>query len=356
MRGPGLTSSGSISLISSAASGLLEKLKTRNSLDRLKPVFKVLGFEPNLDFVFKPMFKNPYHEESYEYDYEKVVHDTGPVFYGLQESLGIAIDPRLSNQILNLPEYAMEEIRFALSIYTDFFFDRPHFTLSVNYDYTWEYTFNRHHHNDRQLLSAVLLLLNYGLIKLMDLRLSKPSNPNLSLRRASSGEQCMLVIMLGIAGHISDYSKIFIDEPEISLHPQWQEKFMSLLIDVFESYEGCNFYIATHSPQILSKLSSKNCFITSLTRKEIYNSSEFRERSADYQLAEIFDAPGSMNEYIVRIAFKLMSSLRANERLSNENILDINKLSNFSKLLSESDPLHQLIVSALDMGEYYAAN
>ena len=88
----------------------------------------------------------------------------------------------------------------------------------------------------------------------------------MSLKRASSGEQCLLVMLLGIAGHITDGSIILIDEPEISLHPRWQEEFIIMLTKAFLTYSGCQFIIATHSPQIISNLPNKGCYITSLSK------------------------------------------------------------------------------------------
>lgn len=49
-------------------------------------------------------------------------------------------------------------------------------------------------------------------------------------------------------------SVILIDEPEISLHPQWQKK----IIDVYESIGKNNqFIIATHSPHIIGYIELK---------------------------------------------------------------------------------------------------
>ena len=49
-------------------------------------------------------------------------------------------------------------------------------------------------------------------------------------------------------------SVILIDEPEISLHPEWQRK----IINVYESIgENNQFIIATHSPHIIGGIESK---------------------------------------------------------------------------------------------------
>ncbi len=50
-----------------------------------------------------------------------------------------------------------------------------------------------------------------------------------------------------------DGAIILIDEPEISLHPKWQKKYVQFLMDVFAGLD-IQFIIATHSPYILQGL------------------------------------------------------------------------------------------------------
>jgi predicted ATPase len=409
MRGNGLMSSGSISLISSAATGLLDKLLNKQSFNRLAKIFEVLGFDPSLEFIFKPMFdvsKSPQNlrapleweelpttklqynngselkinlpailqnhnndltkynlplqirSSKYSAISESVNRSYMSEVYNTEVKIGAGLDPKIQNAITSLPDSALEEIESAIESYSRRYRRKMHFKLraTFEFDFGWTYRFDGGYGEDNELLYATKVLLQYGLIKLMDLKLSKPSNPDMSLRRASSGEQCMLVIMLGIAGHITDYSKIFIDEPEISLHPQWQEKFMELLIEVFSGYRGCNFFIATHSPQTISRLRNRNCFITSLTKGEIYNAKDFRSRSADFQLAELFDAPGTKNEYLIRLAFGIMSRIKINKKVSNEDVSELNKLLALSGKLDGDDPLRELISSVLEMINYYATH
>lgn len=178
----------------------------------------------------------------------------------------------------------------------------------------------------------------------------------MSLKRASSGEQCLLVIMLGIAGHITDYSTILIDEPEISLHPRWQEEFIIMLTSAFSSYRGCQFIIATHSPQIISRLKDEGCYITSLTDNRIFRASEFSNRSADYQLAELFDAPGIMNEYIARLAFSLLSKIKASKCVSPDNLRELNQLQTLAENVDRDDPTMDLVQSVILVCDIYANN
>ncbi|MBO2007151.1 ATP-binding protein [Serratia marcescens] len=63
----------------------------------------------------------------------------------------------------------------------------------------------------------------------------------ISLFQTSSGQQCMILMMIGIVSSISDNSLVCIDEPEISLHPKWQLEFISILQRTFSDYRGCHF-------------------------------------------------------------------------------------------------------------------
>lgn len=70
----------------------------------------------------------------------------------------------------------------------------------------------------------------------------------------SSGEKQLFLRALSLKFLEVNNSVILIDEPEISLHPQWQKK----IIDVYESIGNNNqLIIATHSPHIIGDIESK---------------------------------------------------------------------------------------------------
>ena len=53
-------------------------------------------------------------------------------------------------------------------------------------------------------------------------------------------------------------SIILIDEPELSLHPKWQQR----IIEVYKKIgENNQIIVATHSPHILGSVSNENIFI-----------------------------------------------------------------------------------------------
>lgn len=134
-----------------------------------------------------------------------------------------------------------------------------------------------------------------------------------------------------------------IDEPEVSLHPEWQEVYIELLMDVFSHKKGCHFIIATHSPQIISNLKKDNCFITTLENGKTYHAKDFINKSADFQLATLMETPGHENEYLKRLAVNILSKISANEELSDQDINDVLWLKDISKNLEPNDTVMFLI-------------
>lgn len=211
-------------------------------------------------------------------------------------------------------------------------------------------------YNESQLVKAITILAKYNVLKINDIKISRKNDLNISLRRASSGEQCMLVIMFGIAGYLKDNSCVLIDEPEISLHPEWQEDFINLLMESFSHFKGCHFVIATHSPQIISKLTGDNCFAINLGANKIFSSDFFSKKSSDFQLAEIFDAPGLKNEYIIRVSFDLIAKIRSRKAIDEEINNAFAKLLELKDKLDLDDPVRSLIASVGELRSHYANN
>ncbi|GAA5436883.1 hypothetical protein Daqu01_02013 [Deinococcus aquaticus] len=68
----------------------------------------------------------------------------------------------------------------------------------------------------------------------------------------SSGQLSFFVGLMVLASTITDGSVVLIDEPEISLHPAWQIKYCEILYKIAAFHRNCCFFIATHSPIIIS--------------------------------------------------------------------------------------------------------
>ncbi|WBX87842.1 AAA family ATPase [Achromobacter mucicolens] len=343
--------SSAVSLLSSAAKGWLEKLARSDNTANLLPVFQSLSFQPHAEFIFKPGYiGNSQNSNSESY------HNFGMSneMRSLNSRHGINIDERYISHLYGYGENHRHEIYEAMIELNHFESSRKAVTLTVDFISGKFHLGSQYTNSD--LAKALLILLSAGFLRLIDIRLHKENYGPMSLKRASSGEQCLLMMMFGIAGHITNDSIILIDEPEISLHPHWQEEFIIMLTNTFSSYSGCQFIIATHSPQIVARLPSEGCYVSSLTNKTLYKAKDFNKRSADYQLAELFGAPGIMNEYIARLAFSLLSKVKATRKVNNENSAELRRLINLSDYIDESDPTKELIYSVIEVCKKYADN
>ena len=72
----------------------------------------------------------------------------------------------------------------------------------------------------------------------------------IALQHLSSGEQHEIVMFHQLVFQTPKNSLVMIDEPELSLHPAWQEQFLDDLIGIAEA-AGYDVIVATHSPYIL---------------------------------------------------------------------------------------------------------
>tara|TARA_R110001583_G_scaffold71050_5_gene200535 strand:- start:43057 stop:44436 length:1380 start_codon:yes stop_codon:yes gene_type:complete len=87
-----------------------------------------------------------------------------------------------------------------------------------------------------------------------------PNNKKIPLSSLSSGERQIIVMFAQAAFNTSEPNGgvLFIDEPELSLHIGWQEKFSETIKGI--SHET-QFVLATHSPEIISDYTEKCVFV-----------------------------------------------------------------------------------------------
>lgn len=78
------------------------------------------------------------------------------------------------------------------------------------------------------------------------------------INNLSSGEKQLFLRTLSIKMLEPKNSIILIDEPELSLHPKWQQR----IVEVYKNIgENNQIILATHSPHILGSVSNENIFI-----------------------------------------------------------------------------------------------
>ena len=118
----------------------------------------------------------------------------------------------------------------------------------------WETIWN----NDSQVkeINEYFRLLGYSLDincidpkrNIYEILLAKNGN-TFYLSQASSGEKEIINFILGIFSLNIKGGLLIIDEPELHLHPKWQQ---SVVPDLLTTFPNIQFIITTHSPQILT--------------------------------------------------------------------------------------------------------
>lgn len=203
-------------------------------------------------------------------------------------------------------------------------------------------------------MNNVLLLARSGLLRLREVVLHRREfEKPIKLHDASSGEQAVVMGLLGIGSHITDGSLICIDEPEVCLHPEWQEKYIELLFNTFRQYRGCHFLVATHSPQIVAQIPQGNCYVMSMEDGIARNANDYSQRSIDFQLAEVFNAPGFRNEYLSRIALNAFARVSKTKRFDEQSRGDLVILRRMVLEMRTNDPLLDLIAALEEMASAY---
>ncbi|MBO7645912.1 MAG: ATP-binding protein, partial [Prevotella sp.] len=70
----------------------------------------------------------------------------------------------------------------------------------------------------------------------------------LDLRVLSSGEKQMLTILLAVYLENNEHYVLFMDEPEVSLHVEWQKDLISIILLLNPNVQ---IILSTHSPAII---------------------------------------------------------------------------------------------------------
>lgn len=203
-------------------------------------------------------------------------------------------------------------------------------------------------HLDPIIIDMILLqVIDIFRIYINNRKLDKKIN----YRELSSGQLAILSMGLALICELENNSLICIDEPEVNLHPQWQEEIINLIESISKNYINCQFLIATHSPQIISNLTCPNSYVLDLNSNVLKSTEDLKNRSADFQLTEVFSSPGNNNEYLIRKLLIILSKVNSNHPLNNEEIhtKDLVKKLYFEEKFQDKDKVKTLVELLLDL-------
>lgn len=312
--------------------------KPSQGLIKLEKVLEFLGFKPQFEIIIK-LSKNIHFNSKKRLVYKNFSKDTG-VYVDIHDDL--IFDNETIQEIKSIKDSQFDDVKSAYE-YFSHFSDRNGL-VKIKYELPGQKFLAGDSNVPSAALNVIYNLKNNHIFSIADIRLKKNDvQERISMRRTSSGEQCVLMSMLGIASAITDDSLILIDEPEISLHPYWQEKYIELLRTIFREFDDCTFVLATHSPLIVSKLGNRNNYIYDITKETLSSAGFFKNKSVDFQLANVFGSPGENNEYLTRILVSFLVKKTTLKKIDHKLMKEVNNCISLKKSMDENDPVFKLI-------------
>jgi len=192
-------------------------------------------------------------------------------------------------------------------------------------------------------------LRRVGLIVKVSLRLTKDDNSyDFPFVDASSGESQLLYSMSSFIRYAENNSLIILDEPEISLHPNWQIKYFSLLDLLLDEVVGCHVVIATHSHFLVSELNPDDSSLVVLkNNKGVIKSNSISSSTLGWSpesiLYKVFNVRTFNSAYLEKDLQRAHSMLYRDD-CDFEELITLQK--KFKTLvLDEADPLNKFIAS-----------
>lgn len=120
----------------------------------------------------------------------------------------------------------------------------------------------------------------------------KGSNEKFFFDDLSSGEKQLYIKLVELLLIDPSESLILIDEPELSLHPTWQSKFIKILKKIGKSNQ---IIMATHSPYIINSLNPDSDSLIVMThgkdrQTKVENNAHLIERTIDNILSTVMES------------------------------------------------------------------
>ena len=202
-------------------------------------------------------------------------------------------------------------------------------------------------------LNYIYKLKQYDLVQAASVVFYK-NGTQIASEEMSSGEFAMLSMVLSISTASSDsHTLILIDEPELSLHPNWQMTIIDNLDRALKD-QVCHLLIATHSHMLVSDLPMNRSSVSQWEKDKDGNliANRIEENtygwSAEEVLLKVFKTATDRNRYFGERISKLLEQM-GNGTISKESVADeLNELQEISQHLSEVDPMKMVLNTIID--------
>lgn len=203
---------------------------------------------------------------------------------------------------------------------------------------------------DFYLIQAFSLLRKYDFLSLECCLLYSPSlGKYLNISETSSGQQQMLCALFGLATSVEDDCLVLLDEPELSLHPEWQLKFVDALFELLSNVSNTHTLIATHSPLVVQRASALGADIIQLgegSSRRSRSTTDQTSVSIEQALVDVFHTPITDSTHVSNEIFNAIVQGETGDKSQKDaalnNLIDLQRIYNESrdqktiKLLSEA--------------------
>lgn len=202
-------------------------------------------------------------------------------------------------------------------------------------------------------LNYIYKLKQYDLVQATSVVFYK-NGKQIASEEMSSGEFAMLSMVLSISTAASDsHTLILIDEPELSLHPNWQMTIIDNLDRALKD-QVCHLLIATHSHMLVSDLPMNRSSVSQWEKDKDGNliANRIEENtygwSAEEVLLKVFKTATDRNRYFGERIAKLLEQM-GNDTITKEAVADeLNELQEISQHLSDVDPMKMVLNTIID--------
>ena len=202
-------------------------------------------------------------------------------------------------------------------------------------------------------LNYIYKLKQYDLVQATSVVFYK-NGKQIASEEMSSGEFAMLSMVLSISTAASDsHTLILIDEPELSLHPNWQMTFIDNLDRALRD-QVCHLLIATHSHMLVSDLPMNRSSVSQWEKDKNGNlianqiAGNTYGWSAEEVLLKVFKTATDRNRYFGERIAKLLEQM-GNDTISTEAVADeLNELQEISQHLSDVDPMKMVLNTIIE--------
>lgn len=187
-------------------------------------------------------------------------------------------------------------------------------------------------------------MVKQDIISTSSVTLFKKNGTPVDLLELSSGELNILSGFLGLSAHLEEGCLVLIDEPENSLHPEWQIRYIEMLDAVLKEHNGCHYIITTHSPLILSGAANGTVFMARLDQDPVQLSPEvMADASPDATLLTAFDVVTSRNNYLKQLVLEGLTLIETGEANSARAKAIVNFLASLRSQIPTDDPIKEVV-------------